>query len=220
MQPRNRFARPDAGRVDTSKFLGDLAQNNMIVARTILRHCPPVHCLGGEVRISIASDHIAIPSFRIHVSLLHEGNTTKAVHQSSIEVAIRQIAFQSHTLLAVAIEQVHSRRPDRSKAVEPGRVFLYVSFDGKEIFVNEFGSLLIGIRLGIQPSTSSSSRSRAEIQQDGTGLLLRDCESLIDILAPIHTHNSPRIRSWCTRTPMILVCLPRDAAATPNRDAI
>jgi hypothetical protein len=198
MQPRNRFARPDAGRVDASKFLSDLAQNSVIVARTILRYSPPVHCLGSEVRISIASDHVAVPSLRIRVPLLHEGNTTKAVHQSCIEIAIRQITFQSHTLLTLAIEQEHSRRPYRSKAVEPGRVFFYVSFDGKEIFVNEFGSLLIGIRLGIQPSTSSSSRSRAEIQQDGTGLLLRGCEDLIDIFAPIHTHNSPRIRSWWT----------------------
>jgi hypothetical protein len=72
--------------------------------------------------------------------------------------------------------------------VEPGRVLLYVSFDRKEIFVNELGSLLIGIRLGIQPSTSSSSRSRAEIQQDGTGLLLRCGQALIDVLTPIHAH--------------------------------
>ena len=34
-------------------------------------------------------------------------------------------------------------------------MLLYVSFDGKEILA-EFGSLLIFIRLGIQPSTRSS----------------------------------------------------------------
>jgi hypothetical protein len=67
-------------------------------------------------------------------------------------------------------------------------VLLYVSFDGKEIFVNELGSLLIGIRLDIQPSTSSSSRSRAEIQQDGTGLPLCGGEGFIDVLTPIHAH--------------------------------
>jgi hypothetical protein len=72
--------------------------------------------------------------------------------------------------------------------VEPGRVLLYVSFDRKEIFVNQLGRLLIGIRLGIQPSTSSSSRSRAEIQQDGTGLHLRCGQALIDVLTPIHAH--------------------------------
>ena len=188
MQPRNRFARPNARRIGTSKLLGDPAQNRMIVARTVLRHVAPVHCLGGEVRISVASHYVAIPSFRIRVSLLHESHSTKAVHQSSGEILIRQIAFESHTLLTIRIEQEHSRRPDRGKAVEPGRVLLDVSFDGKEVLVNELGRLLIGIRLGIQPSTSSSSRSRAEIEQDRTGLLLRRGQALIDVLTPIHAH--------------------------------
>jgi len=57
--------------------------------------------------------------------------------------------------------------------------------------VDELRSLLIFIRLGIQPSTGSSSRSRAEIQKDGAGLLLRCGQSLIDILAPINAHHSP-----------------------------
>jgi hypothetical protein len=140
------------------------------------------------MRISVASHYVAIPSFRIRVSLLHEGHSTKAVHQSSGEILIRQIAFESHTFLTIRIEQEHSRRPDRGKAMEPGRVLLDVSLDWKEVFVNELGRLLIGIRLGIQPSTSSSSRSRAEIEQDRTGLLLRRSQALIDVLTPIHAH--------------------------------
>jgi len=52
-------------------------------------------------------------------------------------------------------------------------MLLNVSFCRKEILVDEFVSFLVFIRLGIQPSTGSSSRSRAEIQQDGAKLLLR-----------------------------------------------
>jgi len=63
-------------------------------------------------------------------------------------------------------------------------MFLDVSFYRKEILAGEFGSLLIFIRLGIQPSTGSSGRGRAEVQQDGL-----DC----DVLAPIHAHYS---RPW------------------------
>ena len=74
---------------------------------------------------------------------------------------------------AFAVEQEHSWRPDRIKAVEPCRMFLNVSFYWKEILADEFGGLLIFIRLGIQPSTGSSGRSRAEVQQDGAKLLLR-----------------------------------------------
>ena len=52
-------------------------------------------------------------------------------------------------------------------------MFLNVSFHWKEILVDEFVSFLVFIRLGIQPSTCPSRRSRAEIQQDGAKLLLR-----------------------------------------------
>jgi hypothetical protein len=52
-------------------------------------------------------------------------------------------------------------------------MFLNVSFYRTEILADEFGSFLIFIRLGIQPSTGSSDRSRAEVQQDGEKALLR-----------------------------------------------
>ena len=50
-------------------------------------------------------------------------------------------------------------------------MFLDVSFYWKEVLVDKLICFLIFIRLGIQPSTSSSSRSRAEIQQYGSGLI-------------------------------------------------
>ena len=52
----------------------------------------------------------------------------------------------------------------RAKAVEPHRVFLNVSLERKKVLADELGSFLILIQLGIQPSTGSSTRSRAEIQ--------------------------------------------------------
>jgi hypothetical protein len=60
----------------------------------------------------------------------------------------------------------------RINAVEPWRMFLNVSFYRKEILADEFGRLLIFRRFGIRPSTCPSRRSRAEVQQDGAGLLL------------------------------------------------
>lgn len=64
-------------------------------------------------------------------------------------------------------------------------MFLDVGFYGKEVCADELGSFLVFIRLGIQPSTGASRRSRAEIQQDWAGLLLRRGQGLIDIFAPI-----------------------------------
>ena len=117
----------------------------MIVARAILRHSPPVHRLRSKVPVSEASDHIAIPPFRIGVFLPNESHATQTIHQSGREIAIWQIAFQSYTLLPIAVEQEHRWGPDRIEAVEPSRVSLYVSFEGKEVLMNEIGSLLICI---------------------------------------------------------------------------
>lgn len=78
--------------------------------------------------------------------------------------------------------------------MEPCRVLFDVGFYGKEVFADELGSLVIFIRFGIQPSAGSSGRSRAEIQQDGARLLLCCGEGPIDILAPIHAHDSALCR--------------------------
>jgi hypothetical protein len=172
MQPRNRLACPNAGPVPISKFLGNLSQNGVIVAGTVLRHSPPVHCFRSEVSIGKASDHTATPLFGSGIFLPHERDAPKPIHQSCIEIIVRQIAFKAYTFLAIAIEQEDRRCPDCTKAVEPSRVFLDMSSDGKEVFMDELGGPLICIRLGIQPSISASSWSRAEIQQDRAGFLL------------------------------------------------
>jgi len=46
-------------------------------------------------------------------------------------------------------------------------MFLNVSSYRREIVADELGRLLIFVRLRIPPSTRSSGRSRAEIQQEG-----------------------------------------------------
>jgi hypothetical protein len=50
-------------------------------------------------------------------------------------------------------------------------MFLDMSFYGQEMFVDELTCFLVFIRFGIQPSTSPSSWSRAEVHQDWSGLL-------------------------------------------------
>jgi hypothetical protein len=50
-------------------------------------------------------------------------------------------------------------------------MFLDMSFYGQEMFVDELTRFLVFIRFGIQPSTSPSSWSRAEVHQDWSGLL-------------------------------------------------
>jgi hypothetical protein len=68
-------------------------------------------------------------------------------------------------------------------------MFFDMGFYRQEILLNELGSLRIFIRLGIQPSTSSSSRRRTEIDQDRPVLFLGSDQGLINIFAPIDSHN-------------------------------
>jgi hypothetical protein len=70
-------------------------------------------------------------------------------------------------------------------------MFLDVGFDGQEILMDEVGSLLVLVGLGIQPSAGASGGSRTEVQQNGAVLLFSCYERLIDVLAPIYGHNSP-----------------------------
>jgi len=70
-------------------------------------------------------------------------------------------------------------------------MFLDMGFDGQEILVDEVGGLLVFVGLGIQPSTGASGGSRTEVQQNGALLLFSCNERLIDVFAPIYSHNSP-----------------------------
>jgi hypothetical protein len=70
-------------------------------------------------------------------------------------------------------------------------MFLDVGFDGQEILVDEIGGFLVLVGLGIQPSTRASGRCRTKIQQNGAALLFRCDERLIDVFAPIDSHDSP-----------------------------
>jgi hypothetical protein len=68
-------------------------------------------------------------------------------------------------------------------------MFFDMGFYRQEILLDELSSFLIFVRLGIQPSTSPSSRSRTEIDQDRLILLLGGGEGLINIFNPIDSHT-------------------------------
>jgi hypothetical protein len=85
--------------------------------------------------------------------------------------------------------------------VKPSGMFLDVRLDREKVLVDEPANTFICVRLGFQPSTSASSRSRTEVDQDRPASLLRLAESGIDVLAPLNCHGpildpaSPLLRS-------------------------
>jgi hypothetical protein len=69
-------------------------------------------------------------------------------------------------------------------------MFLDVGLYREEIRVDEVCDSFIRVRLGFQPSTGASSRSRAEVEKDRTARLLRLSQSGIDVFAPLNCHSS------------------------------
>ena len=61
------------------QFLGDFAQDRVIVGRAVLRDSPLVHRFRREMGIAKLGDHVAVPSFRVGVFLLHEREAAKTI---------------------------------------------------------------------------------------------------------------------------------------------
>ena len=72
--------------------------------------------------------------------------------------------------------------------MEVNRVFLDVRCNRKEILVDEGRDFIIGIGFGLQPNTRASSRSSAEVEQQGLLVSLRLSECHIDVFVPLNSH--------------------------------
>ena len=174
-----------------SKIFGGFAQYGVIAGRLVMSHSPPVHSAGRGIGLPKARHHVAIPAFRIGIFLVHEGDSTQSALERRHEIVIGKIAFQPDAFLSLAVEQKHGRRPHGVETMEPSRMLLDVRFDGQEILLDEISSLLVLVRLGIQPSTGASDRGCTEVQQNGAALLVSCDKRLVDVPAPIYSHNSP-----------------------------
>lgn len=87
------------------------------------------------------------------------------------------------------IEHEDGRRPLRvvalAKPDEGFRVIAHVKARGDEVLGDQLRHALIGVHLGIQPSTASSHRGGAEVEQDGLAGRARFTEDGVDIVAPV-----------------------------------
>ena len=85
--------------------------------------------------------------------------------------------------------------------MEVNGVFLDVRFDGKEILIDEGRDFIVGIGFGLQPNACASSRSSAEVKQQGLFVSLCLSECGIDVFVPLHSHfrNLLQLESnlWC-----------------------
>jgi hypothetical protein len=117
-------------------------------------------------RPRLGSRNRLVMPFRVRPLFAHERNAPESKLQVRLKLGFRQIAFDPEALDATGIHHDHGWRPNRVEAVKPDGMLLDVGFYRKEIVVDKAGDFFVGIRLGLQPSASASSGSRAEIEQN------------------------------------------------------
>jgi hypothetical protein len=72
--------------------------------------------------------------------------------------------------------------------MEVDGVFLDVGFNRKEIFIDEGRDFIVGIGFGLQPNARASSRSSAEVEQQGLLVSLCLSECRINVFVPLNSH--------------------------------
>jgi hypothetical protein len=72
--------------------------------------------------------------------------------------------------------------------MEVDGMFLDVSFDRKEILVDEGRDFIVGIGFGLQPNACASTRSSAEVDQQGLLVSLCLSECRINVFVPLNSH--------------------------------
>jgi hypothetical protein len=64
-----------------------------------------------------------------------------------------------------------------------------MNFDRNKMFIDEGCYAIVGVNLGIQPSTRSSHRSRVEVEQHGAAVLSRSLKTVVNVFLPLHGHD-------------------------------
>ncbi len=75
-------------------------------------------------------------------------------------------------------------------------MFLDMGSDRNEVLVDKRGNGAVGIRFGLQPNTTASTRRCAEVEQKRPVPLPGLCESSIDIFPPLDSHDILLSHTW------------------------
>ena len=89
--------------------------------------------------------------------------------------------------------------------MEVGRMFLDVCFYRQEILIDEGRDFIVGIGFGLQPNACASSRSRAEVEQQG--LLVSFClgKCRINVFVPLNSHFQSLLETKIKPRGLILI---------------
>lgn len=151
---------------------------------------PPVEGLRSRIRIGQCAQEVLVDILRFFPLLARKGGVGEPQLQLAEKVVRRKKALELMAFDARRIQHLNRWRPLRTESLE--RLWLVFGVDsyGYVIVIDETFDVRVRINLGIQPSASSSHRSRAEIDQHRALNGPRLCKCGIDIFLPFNGHKA------------------------------
>jgi hypothetical protein len=166
MHPDRGFPGPLAPGIPLPEYLSGGLQLVGLVRGLVPGHSGPVAALGRGTGLGMTlADAVEALLCGPEVLML-EGQLAQTEFQLGQKVVDRKEAFDAVPLDTLRIEEELGRRPEGLEPFEGLGLSLYVSLDRNEIPGDGVNDVLIGVNLGLQPSTSRSHRGGAEIEQD------------------------------------------------------
>jgi len=184
--PCLRLESPDRVREPLLQLVHDQTQRRRIVGRAVFAHRAPVHSLRRKVRRTLR--HLPVPALRLHKPLRHELDPPEAHPEPDPEFAAGKIAFQAPHLDRPRRQDEDGRSPADVEAAEQAGLLVDIHSKRNEMPVDEIGSLVVPIRLGLQPNAAASSRRGAEVEEGRLLRFRRLAQGRIDAISPVDLH--------------------------------
>jgi hypothetical protein len=183
-RPYRSFFRPSAASVTRFECFCRLLQRCWITAALVTGNTAPVERFRSGIRFRQSAQDLVVRGLRLFPLLPRKRRIGQAKLQLSKKVVWRQITFELMALGAVGIEHLYGWCPLRAEAFEYFRLLFNVDLYREVMGVDKVLDAGVRINLGIQPSASSSHRSRVKIHQKRS--LVRSClfQGSIDIIFP------------------------------------
>src|SRR6266850_7872992 len=192
--PHRRLLRPRAVLIPLGKRAAGRLERRRIPRCLIRRDTRPVQRFGRCIGPRELLHDFAEPALGLGPLLLGKRQLRSSQHQLRQQVIRGKETLNAVLRDAVRIEQQNRRGPrrpePRAEALEGLSFVLHVYAGGKKVLVDEADDTLIRPHLGIQPSTATSHRRGAEVEENGLALRLCVLEDLIYVVTEIGWHKT------------------------------
>lgn len=186
--PYGRFLRPGTVKISLAELSCGITKRGCIVGRLVTRYACPVQRFSGRIGVGTRLHQLIELALSFVETARRERHVAETQHQLCEEIVSRKEPFNAMSFLTGRIKQKNRRGPLCTVSLPETLELLLLLADMHtyryEVLLDQARHSFIRIHLGIQPSTTGSQWSRAEIEQCVPLLSLRVRQSLFDVTSP------------------------------------